>query len=84
MNDAKSLQDQLIEELSEICDKLGLVIGILTSPNDGVLIGTQEFVTEIVMACNGSIAEMLEADESGELIDMQMIKPDRSDDPTFH
>jgi hypothetical protein len=78
----KSLQDQLIDKLADICEELGLVIGIPSEPQDGVLLGTETFVATIVAACRGDY-DTMGATEDGELIELLPIGK-RDDDPTYH
>lgn len=80
----KSLQEQLIDKLADICEELGLVIGIPAEPKDGVLLGTEAFVAAIVEACNGDY-DTMGATSDGELVELVGEQKGRRDeDPTFH
>lgn len=82
----KSIQDQLVERLADLCSELNLVIALPVNPQDGVLLGTPHFVGTIVAMCNDEY-DTMGTDENGELIEMVLPSGGENDDgsdPTFH
>lgn len=83
----KQLQDELIEALEEICEELGLVIGVPSDVAGGVIIGTEEFVATVAYAFNENDFDMLSYNESEfkltETAD-EVRKKRNNEDPGYH
>lgn len=73
-------QLELIQQLTEICDELGWIVGVpgeegSDSTVPGLIIGKEEFVYEIVEAFSGPTEyEIFEQDETGELNEKEPTK----------
>lgn len=76
------LQVELIEKLSDLCEELGLVIGVPEAPADGVLIGSESFVMSIVEAL-GADHDVIGTSD-GKLVELVSEKGARNEDPTYH
>lgn len=83
----KKTQQELIDELSEICEQLGWTIGIPLeegddSPVDGLLIGTESFITKVVLELNGEY-EMF-SKEMGEIVEGGTVESNKKKKQTMH
>lgn len=83
----KELQDELIERLQEICEDLGLVIGVPTDAAGGVIIGTEEFVATIAYAFSENDFDEVRHDPGqNKLTDSpaDVRRKRNNEDPTYH
>lgn len=83
IKDISKLQAELIDKLGDICEELGLVIGVPEAPEDGVLIGSESFVMSIVEALRGDY-DVMGTTSDGKLVELLSEKGSRNEDPTFH
>ena len=82
-------QQELIARLQDVCDELGVILGIPAGDEVGVLIGTQAFI-ESVAVISGEHHEYTEEEDYNDALEEALAdardlpKGKNNDDPKLH